>query len=437
MKRLVIILLGTCLLLSACASGSSESSKDVSGEKKTVTISVTMKDRFLETAALKFEETHPNINIEFKENLSLPSGAGDGAIDLNKYVQTVTTEALAGNASDIIAMGYLPVDKFVQKNMLVDLYGLMSKDSAFDKNQYYKKIMEASQTGDGLYAMPVSFSTSAMQGKSDLLEKANVSINDTSWTWDDFKNITLKVNEKADSDYSGMISAFPEQMLYDFIEENYSELVQPEEHKAKFDSKMFIDKMKQVKSMYDEGILSNGELTDLDKGLFTDLNLSSPKESLTQLLNPNTLLLRKPTESGTFRGGSFNSYSTFGINSKSKVQQEAWEFIKFLLSEDMQSSPEMSGLPLNKAVTEKELNSVKQQIQDGQIELPDGSDEKLLDERIDLLKTFLEETGVNIEGDMKIKSFALEELRTYMSGQKSAEEVSNLLQNRVMTYLNE
>jgi len=435
MKRLVIILLGTCLLLSACASGSSESSKDVSGEKKTVTISVTKKDRFLETAALKFEETHPNINIDFKENLSLPSGGG--AIDLNQYVQTVTTEALAGNASDIIAMGYLPVDKFVQKNMLVDLYGLMSEDSAFDKNQYYKNIMEASQTGDGLYAMPVSFSTSAMQGKSDLLEKANVSINDTSWTWDDFKNITLKVNEKADSDYFGMISAFPEQLMNDFFEENYSELVQPEEHKANFDSKMFIDKMKQVKSMYDEGILSTGELTDLDKGLFTDLNLNSPKESLTQLLKPNMQLLRKPTESGTFQGGSFNSYSTFGINSKSKVQQEAWEFMKFLLSEEMQSSPELSEFPLHKAVIEKELNTVKQQIQDGKIELPDGSDEKLLDERINLLKTFLEETGVNIAGDMKIRSFVLEELRTYMSGQKSAEEVSKLIQNRVMTYLNE
>ncbi|WP_285860080.1 MULTISPECIES: hypothetical protein [Paenibacillus] len=42
-----------------------------------------------------------------------------------------------------------------------------------------------------------------------------------------------------------------------------------------------------------------------------------------------------------------------------------------------------------------------------------------------------------MQGDLKISSFALEELRTYMSGQKSAEEVSSLIQNRVMTYLNE
>ena len=103
----------------------------------------------------------------------------------------------------------------------------------------------------------------------------------------------------------------------------------------------------------------------------------------------------------------------------------------------MQSSPELSEFPLHKAVTEKELNTVKQQIQDGNIELPDGSDEKLLDERINLLKRFLEETGGNMQGDLKISSFALEELRTYMSGQKSAEEVSSLIQNRVMTYLNE
>ncbi|WP_193726836.1 hypothetical protein [Paenibacillus guangzhouensis] len=39
--------------------------------------------------------------------------------------------------------------------------------------------------------------------------------------------------------------------------------------------------------------------------------------------------------------------------------------------------------------------------------------------------------------DKNIESIVQEEFESYMSGQKSVDEVSKLIQNRVMTYLNE
>jgi multiple sugar transport system substrate-binding protein len=38
---------------------------------------------------------------------------------------------------------------------------------------------------------------------------------------------------------------------------------------------------------------------------------------------------------------------------------------------------------------------------------------------------------------MKVLMIAMEEFKSFMSGQKSAEEVSKLIQNRVKIYLNE
>ncbi|MGG4394045.1 ABC transporter substrate-binding protein [Paenibacillus thiaminolyticus] len=439
MKKCIVIMLSLCVFMTACANGGSESKEQTSDDKKTITVSVMDPNRFLETAARKFEETHPNIRIEIKESMGLESGnntEGDTQ-DMNKFIQTVTTEALSGNASDIIAMDLLPLDVFVQKNILVNLYDLMAQESSFDKKQYFEKIIEASQTGDGLYAMPISFSTSAMLGKPDLLTEASISIDDKAWTWDDFTNITRKVNEQTSEDYYGMLNFLPAQLLLDYIENNYSELVQQDQRTANFDSDTFRNKMNQVKSMYDNEILGSGGMEEVDKVLFSILQIYDPGTAVTNILQPNTQLFQQPTENGTFRGGSFKTASTFGINSNSKVQQEAWEFIQFLLSEEMQSSPELMGLPLHSGVVDKKLEAVKQQIQSGKLQLPDGADPDLLDERIPQLKRILEEAGLTSHADSKILRIAMEELQAFMSGQKPAEEVSKLIQNRVMTYLNE
>ncbi len=46
---------------------------------------------------------------------------------------------------------------------------------------------------------------------------------------------------------------------------------------------------------------------------------------------------------------SFSSYAMFSINNKSKHKNEAWEFLKYLLSDEVQSRMELSGFPVNKA----------------------------------------------------------------------------------------
>ncbi|WP_018759400.1 hypothetical protein [Paenibacillus terrigena] len=68
---------------------------------------------------------------------------------------------------------------------------------------------------------------------------------------------------------------------------------------------------------------------------------------------------------------------------------------------------------------------------------PTISDEKLLNERIDYAANILDAAHPNFSIDKNIESIVQEEFESYMSGQKSVDEVSKLIQNRVMTYLNE
>ncbi|MFF2090866.1 ABC transporter substrate-binding protein [Paenibacillus sp. NPDC058174] len=445
-------MLSIVLLLSACSGngggGSKESntggekSPSEQGGKKTIAISVMMKDRFLENAARKFEEQHKDIHIEIKEyRTSQPAAEGSMSMeaislgDVEKYVQSVTTQVISGKGPDLMLMSELPQNKFVSKKLLVNLNDLMAGDSSFDKNTLYNNILEASKDGDGLYAMPLSFSISLFQGNTELLKKAGLSVDaDKTWNWNEFKAAAKKLNL---DDSDKLISLDPTGLLFDFIEDSYNQLV--EKGQPNFDSELFRNMLTDIKSMYEDGLLNESFSFSSNKAAFQMMDIFGPEQALTM---PNGMdFYQKPNVSGQTKGAAFRPSYSLGINSKSAVQQEAWAFIKFLLSEEMQASPDLSGLPMNKSVTSSKLNEIAQKIESGTLEtmvpadmLPDGETAK---KRVEAVEKLISNAGFRRTSDMKVLMIAMEEFNSFMSGQKSAEEVSKLIQNRVKTYLNE
>ncbi|MEC0232388.1 ABC transporter substrate-binding protein [Paenibacillus alba] len=450
MKKIgLIVTLSSVLLLSACSgNGGGESKGETKGGKKTVVVSVMMKDRFLESAVQKFEEKHTDIHIEMKEYKAAPKAIEGGMsmeslslADVEKYVQSVTTQVISGKGADLMLMNELPQDKFVGKKLLVNLYDLMAKDNSFDRNGLYANILKASQDGDGLYVMPLSYSLDLVRGNTELLKKANISVDQNkSWSWIQFKDIAKKLKQQG---YEGFENLSPAELLFDYIEDNYAKLVG--QGKPDFDSELFRNMMKEIKMMYDEGLLNEGLSgfssisSNSSKGAFIMAGIYSPEDALTMASNLD--YYQKPSANGKKNGLPFKFHYSLGINSKSDVQPEAWAFIKFLLSDDMQASPNLTGLPMNKSVAEQKFNEGLQKIKNGTLDtptpknmLPDGEKAK---KRIAEVQKLISEADFRRSSDMKVLTIALEEFNSFMSGQKSAEEVSKLIQNRVKTYLNE
>lgn len=440
-----MVVLSACSSSSVGSGGSGSSDKDSGQGGRTIEIAVMAADPYLDEAVKQYKKLRPDIQIEIKQYLATPQTDGDGMsqsgeattmADFEKYVQSISTQMMSGKGADIIAMNDLPQDKYVQKNMLVNLYNYMDKDSEFKKEQYYQNILESSQDGDGLYAMPFSFVLDAITGNKELLDKAKIEIGDQTWTWDDFKEISKKLKEQAGEDYVAFVNLFPVQLLADYIEANYDKLI--DQGKANFDSDLFRDMMKQIKSLYDEGVLKAEFTYDYSKTLFNNANLLDPTMGLSQILDPKLNLFQRPTVNGESSGTSFKSYFTLGINSKSKVQDEAWNFIKFMLSEEMQSSPTLLSFPIHKGVVEKQVKDAEQQAVAGTLPLLEQKfDAKTVESKIQELKRLIDGASKKLSSDQKVVSIALEGFDSYMSGQKSAEDVSKLIQNRVNTYINE
>ncbi|WP_132419501.1 hypothetical protein [Paenibacillus albiflavus] len=102
-----------------------------------------------------------------------------------------------------------------------------------------------------------------------------------------------------------------------------------------------------------------------------------------------------------------------------------------MMSEEVQSSETLRGIPVHKDANKKRLQEAAEKLKET------ISDEKFLNERVEYAGNVLEAAYPSFSIDKKIESIVKEEFDFFMSGQKSVDEVSKLIQNRVMTYLNE
>lgn len=415
------------LLVSACGSGGgkqSESSKDsVNPEGKTVvTLSVQQADSFYETAKKKFEEKYPDIELQIQVTE-----------DYEQYQKTTNTAILSGKGPDIFEISGLPIKDYVNKNLLLNMEDLIEQDKTIDKSNLQMNILDAIKSNDSLYAMPFGFYLRAFVGDGDIL--GNTRIDDRNWTWKEFEEISKELGASGTERRYAMTGEAPDFRMQEMIVDRYAEFVDTAEKKAMFDSPLFVDAMQQIKDMYDHKVMTS-EPADIGKQMFYSTVLSSSADFIDglHLYFSNPKLLQKPEQRG---GTRIVPASQFSIQAQSPVKEEAWKFIVFMLSEEGQSLQERQGFSLLKSVNEKKLDDIQEQVNNGTYKTPDGKAPKVSDDEFAKFKDFINTADNYSEGGGKVISIVGEESMAFFSGQKTAEEVAKLIQNRVTTYLNE
>jgi multiple sugar transport system substrate-binding protein len=145
-------------------------------------------------------------------------------------------------------------------------------------------------------------------------------------------------------------------------------------------------------------------------------------------------------------GTSFNSELPLAINNKSPNKLEAWEFVKFLLSPEMQSAVELGGIAVNKQGAQAQLDELRKigQSQGGlkrQVRLMvDGkpfSPKPATEAEIARIEKAIADIRGYSENDPKITAIVAAETAPFFQGSKSAEDVAKIIQNKVSTYLQE
>jgi multiple sugar transport system substrate-binding protein len=450
-----------CIIIAAVSISACSTKKTGKLEdgKKVITMSVLRADNFLKDAIAKFEEKYKDIKIQVKEYSPMPEGVGGGgktvminnddSRDVEKYVSAVNTEIMSGNGTDIIALENLPFEKYSQKGLLADLKTLMDNDKNFHKEEYYTNIIDALNINNKSYAIPVRFGISMLSANKTVLDNKNITINNN-WTWNDFVNISKKVAGGNGADKKYALSNMNEgDLISSMVTTSYEKFVDENGRQAKFDSKEFIELLNTGKNLVDEGLVNtvkaDKNIKDIGSRGGTIFNLQSVRVPAD--LSASRILFGEETQFYNTPGSgsdlSFNSDLMFGINNKSSYKNEAWELIKYMISQEAQSGMIIAGLPINKkaldANLEKAMNpdnglkiAINTPNSQGQAKTITVTEEdgKSLKQNIERVTKY---GGAN----QKILNIIKEEVPAFFSGQKSAEEVAKVVQNKANTYLKE
>jgi ABC-type glycerol-3-phosphate transport system substrate-binding protein len=424
-------------------------------ERKTITLAVPVVERWLEVAALKFQKVNPEYKIDLKayeQNYNMHG-------DYENYTKVLNTELLTGKGPDIIAASGLSYEKYIEKNMLADLSELIAQDKEFDTGKYYTNIFDALKYKDRLYTLPVSISFDILAVNKKILEKEAVEIDDARWTWKDFRETGEKLMGKdagGKKARSVFISVSCQTLLDYMLKGNYGSFVNEREKKASFDSREFTDLLELVKNFGDsktpgDVIVSNafyGDMDAIEKGtvVFNPQTLMdyTTYAFLRALYNDQIRLLNFPS-TDMEKGGVFNSSSLFSINNNSGNKAAAWEFLRFLLSDEIQSE-ELNGFAINKESLVKTAKKAVDMTNSGGMSYAiaaKGQKPKVIIPRpltqgdIDYVNAFIENMRIYNRNNAGVKKVVNEETAAFFSGEKSVEAVAKLIQEKVNIYLGE
>ncbi len=419
-----------------------------------ITVAVPVSQKWLETAAVKFRKANPGyaVNIKAYEQEARVGG------DYENYIKALNTELLTGKGPDLFYAGGLSTGKYIEKNLLEDLGALMARDGGFDDSHYYTNIFNALKYKDKLYTLPVSVSFNVLAADKKILEQGTEAIDDSKWSWQDFK----AAGERLAGENGGkkgrrvFMPLTGSSLLGYLLQGNYGSFLDLNGRKAQFNSKEFVDLLEISKAFStgdEKGEFSYSpnysDIDAIEKGemVFNPQTFSdyTSYAFLKALYNDRVRLLKYPS-AGTGEGGVFSSPALFALNANSGNKDAAWEFLKLLLSEEVQTE-ELGGFAVHRAALAKTAQSAVRMTESGGMAYAISTKDKakpkivrpkpLTKEDISYINSFIEAMGVYDAADTQAGKIVSEEAGAYFSGGRSAEETAKLIQQKVELYLGE
>jgi len=361
--------------------------------------------QFLESAARKFEAQHEGTKINVNVFSSMPeikTVQSDGGMSvamientnnpdaINDYIRALNTELMSGGGADVLAMDVIPYYKYAEAGQLVDMSAFMEQDAAFNRADYYEGVLDAVRYKGGQYIMPVDMMYQYLTYNKELLSEAQIAEiqSKSGLTYADMLSIA-GAQFAAKEDVS-LLSENKEELLMNLIAMRGTEFLNLEDKTCNFTSGAFEQLLHDV-AQYEKdgflppmigldmeemlgGVITGGAMSIMMGGSTESYFASNSGRSLMNHFNTNAdgrqMVMRiggPSTENHEIAGLLLNDggaaevmfSGAYGINANTENPELAWEFIKFLMSEEIQLSMMMGGIPVHKAAAEE---SVKQQI---------------------------------------------------------------------------
>ena len=380
---------------------------------------------FLQQAAVQYHKQHPEVLIHVDAAISM-TDKYSGNADYQQIYQDLNTSLTSGNGPDLMVMDHLKLDTYASKGLLFNLQEILQPME--EEGTLLSNITTAYEEADGgRYAVPLQFGLLLAVGRD--VQPEEMSSMDA---------IAKAVSGKTES-YMG------DRTCGELVEEFYPLIVDDILQNRQVNRDSLRPWLEDLKKIADNcGILPSrkegraANIWDLGSDVRlvrqeTDgFNEAMMPYAVADLLNANVVSMEN----------AFYPKMVLGINSRSEHVETAKDFLRFALSEELQSVDTYEGFPVNAKALETQAAADRSMAEAYTTYDIDGSTAEFA------IKAYSEETANHLmelcraatlclKEDTQIETSLTESLQAYLNGQASVEEAMDAVEGSLKMYLAE
>lgn len=375
---------------------------------------------------------------------------------------TLLLSMKSGEGPDVI-INCAEYGQFNSEDILVDLNTYMDGNNGIDRSLYYDNIFRAFEADGKLFQMPVTIGMVGFIGDKKVLGDMN------SWDLTAFEqkidslgnDVYPVVGHFMDDKYAhesqGMLCALLYCDMAHYV--NYSK------REAYFDSDDFkkvlelskkcgdrinaeqlqtlLFQYEEVSDRYPDALMMQDGVAALSTMYVGNLNSFAPYN---EMCSGDPLFIGWPASKD--KGMTAVADLSVGMSAFSECKDEAWDFIRFLISQDAQNvlvENQTQTIYVLKACEDadmkRQIEEYQKRKKDMEAYAGDQWTKKMLtvidDNTAKSFDSVIERIHSSVNTNPKIMEIVMEEAEGFFKGQKSSEDVSKSLQNRITTLLAE
>lgn len=424
----------------------------------------TYSDYDLNKAIISFNKRNTGVRISVRDYSSYNNEENEWRGAETQFNNDIVT----GNVPDIILLNSeLPVESYFQKGLFADLYTFMDDpDIGVNRANYLENVLKACEVDGKLRSIILSFSINTLAAKSKYVGT------DMGWTLAEMMNAIRSMPEGM----SAFLEYSRQNILENFFRYSMDTFVDWDTGATYFTEEGFIEFIEFLKTCPENGYWDElyGEDyvydEERDKEYSQRMELRFYKDysmfymtylnSFTQIMNVRGLFATNditfigyPTTDEASNGATIVPNMELAISSQSLAQEEAWEFIKYVLNDEKYNeniwgfTTNIQRLEDKKATaaenyyyyerTEEDLAWYKEYYSEEYFEYMKTRnqplDEATMDQTMDIIRGA---TKVQ-RNDSALLDIINEELSAFFAGTRSAEETAKIIDSRAHIYVSE
>lgn len=426
-------------------------------DKKVLVLGGNYVDSALKKRVIEYNRNNSEYRIVLKEYNTYNSYD-----DYSAGLTQLNNDIITGNMPDILvdnSYNGLPIHNYIKKGLIADIDKLLAEDEELSKKEFMQSAFDAYRVDGKLYYIVPDFEIYTVIAKESLVGERE------GWSMEDMQQVLAGMGEETKafsgnttrSDFINMVMRYCGNQFVDLST-----------GKCAFNTEDFIAMMEYAKNLPS----GEGENSDVyDQDYWEDYWAtyeSQYRQNRTLLLEANfwrfdnlaytingqmgeeVSYVGFPTNGGN--GSYVMSSGTYVLSAKSKNLQEAWNFMRYYLTDEGQEK--VGYFPTRKDIfQEKSKDALKRPTyewtdENGEVHVEEqemsiyinGEQVKydpLNQEQLDKLIAFMESVHNPYYYNEEVMNIINEEIDGFFTGQKPAADVADVIQRRVQNYVDE